>query len=127
MGIHLTNGTARVCVDSADAHWGLLKLLKPCIDSSVAIEFHQSDYRMAEPAQLIGLAAVAAAIIGDFLAAPPAISFGFSVSAWAAVPKAAADEDCDVVVGEHEVRSPGQTCSSCCVPDSHLTHNSPYA
>ncbi len=114
-------------VKGADARGGLLEPVKPCLDSSVAVVFHQRDDRVAEPPQLIGLAAVAAAIVGNLQPPPPAIAFRFDIAAWTAVPKAAVDEDGDVVVGEHEVRSPGQTCSSCCVPDSHPTHNSSYA
>jgi len=64
---------------------------------------HQRDDRIAKPAQLIGLAAVAAAIVCDFLTPPSAISLRFDVAAWTAVPKAAVDEDGDVVVGENEV------------------------
>lgn len=67
---------------------------------------HQRDDRIAEPAQLIGLAAVAAAVVGDLLSPPLAIALRFDVAAWTAVPKAAVDEDGDVVVGEHEVRFP---------------------
>ena len=70
---------------------------------------HQRDYRIAEPAQLIGLASVAPAIIGDFLAPPPAIAFRFDVATWTAMPKASVDEDGNVVVGENEVRLSGQT------------------
>jgi len=60
---------------------------------------HQRDDRIAKPAQLIGFAAVAAAVIGDFLTPPSAIAFRFDVAAWTAVPEAAVDEDGDVVVG----------------------------
>jgi len=58
---------------------------------------------------LIGLASVAPAIIGDFLAPPPAIAFRFDVATWTAMPKASVDEDGNVVVGENEVRLSGQT------------------
>ena len=89
--------------------------------------FHQRDDRIAKPAQLIGFTAVAAAVIGDFLAPPSAIAFRFDVAAWATVPKTAVDKDGDVVVGEHEVRSPRQTCSYRCVFDTDPPHNSAYA
>jgi hypothetical protein len=126
-GIHSTHGTARVFVEGADARCGLLEPVKPCLDSSVAVVLHQRDDRIAKPAQLIGLAAVATSVVGDFLAPPPAIAFRFDVAAWTAVPKAAVDEDGDVVVWEHEVRSPGQTCRSRCVSDAHLPHDSAHA
>jgi len=88
---------------------------------------HQRDDRKAEPAQLIGFSAVAAAVIGDFLAPPSAIAFRFDVAAWATVPKTAVDEDGDVVVGEHEVRPSRQTRISRCVSDTQLPHDSAHA
>jgi len=118
---------AGVFVEGPVARCGLSKPLQPCPDSCVAVVLHQRDDRVAEPAQLIGLAAVAASIVCNFLAPPPAIALRFDVAAWTAVPKAAVDEDGDVVVGEHEVRSPGQTCRSRCVSDTQLPHDSAHA
>jgi len=96
-------------------------------DTRIAVMLHQRDDRKAEPAQLIGFSAVAAAVIGDFLAPPSAIAFRFDVAAWATVPKTAVDEDGDVVVGEHEVGSSRQTRGSRCVSDTQLPHDSAYA
>jgi len=64
---------------------------------------HQRDDRIAEPAQLICLSPVAAAVVGDLLSPPLAIALRFHEAARATVPKATVDEDGDVVVGEHEV------------------------
>jgi hypothetical protein len=94
---------AWVFVKCADTRFGLLESAKPCLDSPVAVMLHQRDDRIAEPAQLIGLSAVATSVVGDFLTPPTAIAFRFDIAAWAAVPKAPVDEDGDVVVGEHEV------------------------
>jgi len=116
-----------VFVEGQDARCGLSKPLQPCPDSSVAVVLHQRNDRIAEPAQLIGLTAVAAAIVSNLQPPPPAIAFRFDVAAWTAVPKAAVDEDGDVVVGEHEVGSPRQTRGSRCVSDAHLPHDSAYA
>jgi len=60
--------------------------------------FHQCDDRIAEPSELIGLASVAASVIGDLLVPPSAIAFRFDVAAWATVPKAAVNEDGNAVV-----------------------------
>lgn len=124
-GFHLTHRTARVFVEHSDARCGLSKPTKPCLDSSVAVVFHQCDDRIAEPAQLIGLAAVAAAVAGDLLSPPLAIALRFDIAAWTAVPKAAVDEDGDVVVGEHEVRPSGQSFRLRGVSDANLPNNLP--
>jgi len=116
-----------VFVEGLEVSGGLLEPMQPCLDSSVAVMLHQRDDRIAEPAQLIGLAAVAALVVGDFLTPPLSIALRFDVAAWAAVPKAAVDEDGDVVVRENYVGSPGQTCGSRRVSDTHLPHDSAHA
>lgn len=70
--------------------------------------FHQSDDRIAKPAQLGGLSAVAFAVVGDFLAPPFAVALRLGVAAGATVPKTAVHEDGNVEVGEHQIRLAGQ-------------------
>jgi len=65
--------------------------------------FHQSDNRVAKPAQLGGLAAVTFAVVGDLLAPPFAVALRLGVAARAAVPKTAVHEDSNVEVGEHQI------------------------
>lgn len=78
-----------------------MKLVKPGLDSSVAVMLHQCDDRIAKPAQLIGLTAVAAAVIGDLLTPPLAISLRFDKAAWATVPKTAVDENGNAVARQN--------------------------
>jgi len=95
-------------------------------NARIAVVFHQRNDRIAEPAQLISLAAIPALVVGDFLSPPLAIALRFDEAVRATVPKATVDEDGDVVVGEHEVRPSRQTRGSRCVFDTHLPNDSAH-
>ena len=91
---------------------------KPRRDPRVTVVLHEGDDGEAELAEMVGLTAVAPTVVGYLLTPPPAIPLGFDVAAWAAVPEASMHENCDAVVGEHEVRLAGEVSRPRRIPDA---------
>jgi len=79
---------------------------------------HEGDDGIAEPAEVVGLAAVAPTVVGNLLSPPLAIPLGFDVATRAAMPEASMHENCDAVVGEYEVGLAGEVSGLRRVPDA---------
>ena len=89
--------------------------------------FHLCDDRIAKPTQLIALTAVAAAVIGDFLAPLFAVALRLGVAAGAVVPETAVHEDGNVEVGEHQIGLARQPTILRCMSDFKTSGDSAHS